>query len=167
MKNAQGRAPTVLGVSANTYGMGYAALDGPRDILETGVTRAAFFGYRSCVNRLRALASFYQPDLIAIESNRGKGLVKGKVAGRVFRAITEEAKRLKIPIIVYTRDDVIAVFEQFQAPTRYQIAKRITEWLPELTPKLPRRRNFWDTKDINLSIFDAVAVALVHYHNTQ
>jgi len=167
MKKPKGRAPTVLGISPNSYGMGYAAFDGPTAILETGLTRARLFGYLSCIRRLRALVSFYQPDLIAIEGNRGKGLIKGPVAARIFRSTIEEAKRLSIPIIVYSRDDVVAVFRQYGAPTRYQIAKRLTEWLPELTPKLPRRREWWDTKDVNLAIFDAAAIALVHYHNTQ
>lgn len=167
MKKPQGRAPTVLGISPNTRGMGYAALDGPTEILETGVSRARLFGTLTCMRRLRALFSFYQPDLIAIESNRGKGLVKGSVAASILRAVTEEAKRYSIPIIVYSRDDVRAVFSQYQAHTRYQIGKRITEWLPELTPKLPRRSVWWEKKDENLAVFDAIAIALTHYHNTR
>lgn len=167
MKKSQGRAPTVLGISPNSLGMGYAALDGPTEILETGITRARLFGSLTCIRRLRALLTFYQPDLIAVESSRGKGLVKGSVAARILRAVTEEAKRHSIPIIVYSRDDVRAVFSQYQAHTRYQIGKRITEWLPELTPKLPRRREWWDKRDEELAIFDAVAIALTHYHNTR
>lgn len=147
--------------------MGYAALDGPDEILETGTTRAALFAYQSSVHRFRALANFYQPDLVALESNHGKGLVKGQLAARIFRAVTEEAKNLKIPVIVYSRDDVLAVFGQFGATTRYQVAKKITEWLPELTPKLPRQREWWQPKDAGLTQFDAVAIALVHYHNAQ
>jgi len=57
-----------------------------------------------------------------------------------------------------------ACFARFEAKTKYNIAKKISQLLPEFLPQLPPPRKIWLPEDYRMSIFDAASLIFAHFY---
>ncbi|MCU7867428.1 MAG: hypothetical protein KZQ98_02695 [Candidatus Thiodiazotropha sp. (ex Lucinoma borealis)] len=116
------------------------------------------------VEKFEKLLAFYAPVTVVLEHS-GESQ-RGQKAKTLINQLATVAKKHGIAVHRYSRTAVQDVFAQFNATTKYEIAKTICTWLPALAPRMPHFRRPWMSEDYRMGIFDAIALALTHYYVT-
>ena len=107
---------------------------------------------------------FYTPDVVLVEDTADPSSRRCSRVRKLIQSILKESQKRKIQASKYSRSTIRGVFAQFNAQTKYMIAKKIVEWLPALQARLPPERKPWMSEDYRMGIFDAVALALTFYY---
>ena len=145
-------------------GLRYACVESPKEIIDYGIATVRPIGNSKTLQRAKQFIEYYKPTLVLIQDCESRYSRQGKRVAKLIDDIVVFSKRKKIPVKQYSREQIRDVFEQFGAKTKYEIAKTITRWLPELQHRSPRVRKLWMCEDYNMGIFDAMALALTHYY---
>lgn len=156
--------PLVLAVTPTSKGIAFAVFEGPTKPLDWGIKEARVRKNTICTKHVRSLINFYQPAVLILEKPTKRS--RHMRSGRVTRLIDKIAKHVKdrLPVIRYSHNQVVWVFEQFGVATKFGIAQRITELLPEFKSKLPPYRKTGDARDERMEIFYAIALTLTYYY---
>ncbi|MEW7975022.1 MAG: hypothetical protein AB2777_20770 [Candidatus Thiodiazotropha endolucinida] len=164
METTQDGQELVLAIYSTYRGFGFAVFEEPSKPVDWGVKEATKGKRSEIFDKFETLLAFYAPTTVVLEqsevSQRG---LEAKSRCNEFAAV---AKKHGIAIHRYSRTTVQDVFAQFNARTKYEIAKTICTWLPALAPRMPPYRRPWMSEDYRMGIFDAIALALTHYYVT-
>lgn len=152
----------VLAVSPTARGFGFALFESPTEPIDWGVKEARSNKNSVCIDKLRELIEFYQPEILVVEDD--DTLSKRERARSFVSEAVALATDMGVPAHRISRSMVRETFTQFGATTKYQIAKTIVGWLPDLSPRLPHYRKPWMSADYRMGIFDAVALVLVYFY---
>jgi len=153
-----------LAIDPTSRGFGYALFEGPQTPLDWGTTEIRSDQNQKSLNRITQLIRFYQPEVLILEDcseEQGRRCERTKA---LLDQITEYAQAQKIPVVKYSSERIKEVFSFFDVNNKQQIAQKICEWLPELSPRIPPERKPWMTEDSRMGIFDAVALVLTYYY---
>lgn len=157
----------VLAIHPNTRGFGFALFQGSQKPLDWGVkeVREKNKKYKNigCREKINDLINLYQPDVLVVEDYKGEGSRRHLRIQELIEDIHKLAKREKVAICSYSRGKICEVFSQFGAQTKYEIAKKIAEWLPVFETRMPPVRKAWMSEDYRMAIFDAVSLALTYF----
>lgn len=118
------------------------------------------------LKKVREKIQFYLPELIILEDAEGFGSRKGKRVRKAIAKIEKYAKSEKLNVSKYSRNDIRFVFNSFNAHSKYEIAKVITENVKNLPISLPEKRLSHKPEHYSISIFDAIALGITHYYQT-
>jgi Holliday junction resolvasome RuvABC endonuclease subunit len=132
--------------------------------VDWGVKEATQGKRSEIFDKFEKLLAFYAPATVVIEQSEASK--RGVVAKSRNNEFADVAKKHGIAVHRYPRSAVQDVFAQFNARTKYEIAKTICTWLPALAPRMPPYRRPWMSEDYRMGIFDAFALALTHYYVT-
>ena len=119
------------------------------------------------LNRIFSLVDFYNPDILIVEDTTDPSSRRCQRVQKLIQNILKECQARKLQASKYSRSTIRGVFEQFNAKTKYMIAKKIVEWLPVLQARLPPERKPWMSEDYRMGIFDAVALAITFYYSNE
>lgn len=145
-------------------GFGFAVMENHTKPLEYGVIRQKHrFQLQSAVTRIDKLMDFYRPVLILVQDYKFKDTNAAKLISKIVQIA--EVKNIKL--YQYSRQQIRDVFEVFGATSKYRIAAKIVEAIPELAPRMPRIRKMWENEDYNMPIFNAISLALTHSYLTE
>jgi Holliday junction resolvasome RuvABC endonuclease subunit len=153
----------VLAIDPATKGVGYALFEGPRRPIDWGVKYAKVRKNAQGLRKIQRLIDFYHPDVIVVEDYAGDGSRRCKRVQQLIKNIKRLAQKKGIKTYSYSPSAIRKTFAQSGAKTKYEIAKKIAEWLREFEPRLPPVRKAWMSEDYRMSIFDAVSLALTFY----
>lgn len=153
----------VLAVDPATRGIGFALFEGPRRPVDWGVKDAKVHKNIQGLLKIGRLMDFYHPDVIVVEDYAGEGSRRSARVQRLIQDIKRLAHKKGITTRAYSRSVIRKTFAQSGAKTKYEIAKKIAEWLPTFAQRLPPVRKPWMSEDYRMSIFDAVSLALTFY----
>ena len=154
----------VLAIDPASRGFGYALFESPTKSLDWGIAKIRFQKNHRCFDRIKKLIRFYQPEVIILEDYTDKGLKHCKRIAQLIDQIELFSKVEGVHVKKYSRDRVREVFSMFDVRTKYEIAKKICEWLPEFQPRMPPKRKPWMSEDERMKIFDAVSFVLTFYY---
>lgn len=163
MNNENAKQKLVLAVDPATRGIGFALFEGPRQPIDWGVKDAKVDKNAQGLLRIQRLMDFYHPDVIVVEDYAGEGSRRSTRVQQLIKDIKRLAQTKGIKTYSYSRSAIRKTFAQSGAKTKYEIAKKIAEWLPTFAQRLPPVRKPWMSEDYRMSIFDAVALALTFY----
>ena len=154
---------TVLAVTVDKHGIGYAIFADPDTPVDWG-TKQPRFNRRALTERsVEALISFYSPDVLVLQQvaeNKSR-----KRANELIAALASIANLKGIAVVQYHWEEVQDTFEILRAGrSQFAIAKKIVEWRPELKARQPKYRKPWDTKAYAMGMFEAFALAITYYH---
>lgn len=152
---------TVLSIYPNQVGFGYAYLDGPTNLIDYGVVGVSPVCNRKLLRRIKKSINYLKPTLILLRDHKTKQSPRVK---RLVKQVIKYCKSNDLEVYQYNRNDIRNVFDQFKAKTKYEIAKTMVKWMPELKPKMPYVRKLWMTESHNMGIFDALSLAMTHYY---
>ncbi len=155
-----GSYPRVLALTPMNGGFGYAVFESPHHVLDYGLTNIRVSRVSRSLLRLETLIKEYQPSVIVCTDT---GRDHTTVAQKILRSIQIHCKNTSQPFRRYRRARIKQEFSQFGAVTRYDIIDQLIEWLPDLERVRPKRGALWETEDMRMKIFDAVAVAIVFF----
>jgi Holliday junction resolvasome RuvABC endonuclease subunit len=161
MKRSLANHPRLLALDPTSTGFGFVVIEG-EELIDWGVNGVKGDRNKESLRKLGRLIDRYQPDVLVVEHYDRKS------RRRTIRTkeLIQELKRLAQQRVVQSRtisqSQIRAVFLEFGATTKHQIAVDIANRFPELVPSLPRLRKPWMSEDKRMSIFDAATLALTH-----
>ena len=137
---------------------GFVVFEPSMKLLEWGVRtfdRTISDPYRAASIRLDDLVGYYTPRIIVVRESRfTRHLTTRLRAGYGGRGIL---------IHVFRASSVRNFFIERGCANKHEISLRISELFKELSWKLPPKRKPWQSENHNMTIFDAVAVALMFF----
>lgn len=157
----------ILAIYPNARGFGYAFFENPAEVRDCGVVSILPICNKRCLARVQKFISHYEPTLVVLQDLNVTHSRKSLRVKKLIASITQYCQDKGLPVKAYSQEQIRFVFDQFKVYTKYEIAKRITEWLPQLQKKMPRFRKPWMCEDYHMGMFDAIALALTHFYITE
>ncbi len=155
--------PRVLAIAPCVQGIGYIVFNDPRSPIDWGIKWTRHEKNTKGLEKIASLIDHYQPDVLIFEDVYGGGSRRADRIKDLLDNVGVLAQRKDVPVVSYARDRMRQTFRTDGTVTKYQIAKTIAEQLPELAPRLPVERKIWLPEHANMSIFDAVSLALTYF----
>lgn len=152
----------VLALYPNTYGIGYVICGKSMDIIDFGLKKVRPRTLRKSLATIQWLFNIGKPDIIVLRDYKNDDFNVSKRTQRVLDEIMKLATSSNLKIYQYSRSQIRDVFGTFQASTKYEIAKKITSWYPQLSSRTPKYRKVFMAENYNMAIFDAFALAITH-----
>jgi hypothetical protein len=146
----------ILALSLDWQGFGFAALDGPDELIDFGTRNFRRKVKIPLEAKILLLLDANQPDaLVVVEPNTA-------LRKKIMAKITKVAKAEKIPLTFISHADIRKAF--FPAnQSKYQIACAIAERYPELQFRLPAARKAYQSEKFGITIFEAAAAGFAYY----
>jgi len=157
----------VLALYPNSIGFGYAIVKSPRDPLECGVVKISPISNRKSMERIKKFIDYYEPMVIIVQDLNGKNSFKVKRVKSLIHSITRYATDHHLHVARYSREQIRFVFSEFNAKSKFAIARTICKWLSQFEYRMPRFRKPWMAEDYNMGMFDALSLALTHFYMTE
>lgn len=164
MSHIASRKPIVLSLAPSTRGFGFAVFEGRRTLLDWGVRHIKRDKNQLSVAKARLLIERYQPEEIVLEDYAGPGSWRRPRVRSLIRMFRRVADKDFIEVHAYSRGQIRDCFAPSERPNKYEIAQKIVVALPELRSRLPKKRRPWTPENPYMALFDAVALALCHFH---
>ena len=146
----------ILALSLDWQGFGFAAFDGPEDLID--------FGTRNF--RRKVKIPLEAKILLLLDANQPDVLVIAKPATalrkRAAASIAKVAKSEKIPLVFVLGADIQNAFVPLRQ-SKYQRACAIAKRYPELQFRLPSSRKAYQSEKFGITIFEAAAAGLAYY----
>jgi hypothetical protein len=152
--------PRILAVVPNTPGFGYAVLEGHDILVKWGTKWPAGDKNEGALKALEQLLNYHRPQVLVLENlSDTKRSKRIRSLNRRMRTI---AKSFKVPVLDFSKKELKQHFLRDENANKYGIAKAAAEKYPEeLGYLLPPPRKFYDSEPPRMSIFEAVALALM------
>lgn len=115
-----------------------------------------------CIKQLEFLFKFYEPEVIALYLKKREG----KHSKALINAIIKLAEEKQVPISFYEREDIQKAFLEFEVTTKCDIANLIGSWFETKGEKEVRLPKIHHTDYYTVPIYDALALGLTHYWNS-
>jgi len=163
MTHSTQRKNIVYAIYPNANGFGFVYLDSPRNLLDYGAVRINPISNRKVLERIKKSFDYLKPSIVIIQDPDGNATRSGRRVHRLIDKIIALANEEKLKVVLYSRDQIRDVFEQFGAVTKYDIAKVLLTEFKELELREPKKRKTWESESHNMPIFDALSLALTHY----
>jgi hypothetical protein len=156
------RDDLILAFYPHARGFAYVLLEGPNSMVDWGMSDVlAERKTRTCLRRLSHLLKEYRPDAVVTRQ-----IPQGRLA-KLSESITELLKSRRITTAAVSRDRIRETFAYLTSPTRYAIVQVIAKQIPVLAPYVPPVRKIWNGEDRRMGLFDATAIALSYFAESE
>lgn len=166
MKDSVRKYKRVLGVVPSPGGLGFAVLEREAGLIDWGnraLCVARCQKNAACLKQSEILIEQYHPDALIIEDYQHKSFRSGSRIKAVLEDIAVLAHSKRVRVRKLSRSAVRKVFSPNGALNKHKVALKIAELFPELSSHMPPARKPWRGQDVRMSIFDAVALALMFF----
>jgi Holliday junction resolvasome RuvABC endonuclease subunit len=153
----------VLAVHPTSRGFGWVLFDGPFSPVDWGTASARPNRSARLLARFKRLVARYEPAVLVIEDFEQPSAKRSERVRDLCRSMLDLAAQSGVRSKIYPKHVVHAYFGGAPAATRHQIAEAIATQIDDFSHRLPKKRKPWDAEDPRQSLFDAAALAIVHY----
>jgi len=154
----------VFSIDPTSRGFGFAVLEGAGTLIDWGTRDIGHADSGGALREIGALLKHYVPDVVVVEDTADRSSRRRTRVRNLIDAASEDAAARGVAVVRVSRKQVLQLFMRAEATTKHRIAEIIAQHFPEVSPHLPPFRKPWMSEDVRMSIFDAVAFALVHYY---
>lgn len=141
----------VLGIAVASGRVGYVLMFRDRPC-QWGLSRTAAEDVGEAKRIAAKWIVRFRPDVVVTEKTTG-GCRKGPKTKALIEAIAAVAAEAEVYDVAVPRAKAV--------PNKYAEAVALTERFPDLRVRLPDPRSLWDSEPRNITIFEAVTLALV------
>jgi len=150
-----------LAVDPTTKGFAFAVLEDGL-LVDWGVRHSGSEKNSGSMRKLRFLLRQFKPDVLVLEDIHHRSSRRWHRVRQLIGWFAREAHKHDVLVKRVTRREVQKHFSGYSGqPTKHRIALALADTFPELRERLPRVRKMWMTEDERMSIFDALAMAVV------
>jgi len=168
MNSSIGISNRVLAVDPSPRGLGFVILEGPQSLIEWGVREVrAKKKNAGTLREMESLIESYEPDVVVIEDCGDKECSRGPRVRHLIQKICKLSTSKRVKIRRFSVRTVRAVLSGSPTSTKHQIATIVAMRFPELVPRLPALRKPWMSETYRTDVFDAMALALTFFSNSQ
>lgn len=146
----------ILALSLDWQGFGFAAFDGPDDLIDFGTRNFRRKVKIPLEAKILLLLDANQPDVLVVVAPTTTA------RKRVAAKIAKVAKAEKIPLAFVSGVDIRKAFA-LADQSKYQIARATAERYPELRFRLPSPRKPYQSEKFGITIFEAAAAGFTYY----
>lgn len=155
------RGATVLALYPTSRGFGFVLLRGDATLVDWGIKDVRWKDKNFlALHLMKTLIGKYRPDVLVLEDTGTKGSRRHERIRELHRRVAEHAKAEQITVRRFTQT---TVHVHFGVHTKYAVAEQVARELPQLALRLPPPRKPWMSEDARQSLFDAAALALLHF----
>lgn len=155
---------TVLALYPNAMGVCYAVFDSPKDLVDYGIGYIRPVNSKKSILKVEQYLDFYNPDILLLRGISKERVKHNKRTQKLIDRICKVAKGKGLDVYKYERNQIKEIFSEFKASSKYQVSKKIIQWFPELEAlELPYRKR-WMSENHRTGVFDAIAIALIHFY---
>jgi Holliday junction resolvasome RuvABC endonuclease subunit len=152
----------ILSIAPSSCGFGFVVLEGDEIFVDWGVKKVTGNKNAQSLKKAEELIAQYQPAVLVLENTSVKGSRRSPRIRTFTQQIVEMATARKVKVKLFPRDQVMNAFIPDRKGTKQEVAEIIAHRFPmELGSSLPAKRKLWKSEDSRMTIFDAVALALV------
>lgn len=141
----------VLGIAVASGRVGFVLMFRGRPC-QWGLSRTAAESVADAKRIAGQWIARFRPDVVVTEKTTTR-CRKGKKTKELIEAIASVAAEAELYDLAVPRPKPV--------PNKYAAAEALADRFPDLQPRLPDPRNLWDSEPRNITIFEAVALALV------
>jgi len=155
--------PRLLSLDLMSNGIGYVVFEGPSKLVDWGVKESKKSDPGRLHKQLNELVKLYRPQVLVLEDivlSKARRSARNAALSTQIRAHAI-GKGITVCLIAWT--DVRQHFVRYGGYTKYEIARLVTATLPVLAFRLPPPRKPWKSEDSRMGIFDAAALGLTYY----
>lgn len=152
----------MLAVYPNINGLCYVVFEGNLSSIDWGIKTARMLKDIILERESQRLMETFRPAAIVLPMRRVVSVGAGRLQ-QVVGSIGMAAKQRGIAVHMYSRADIQRHFDLFGARSKDEIARVIAHVLPEFSQHLPPPRKVWMSEDYRMGLFDAIALAMVHF----
>jgi hypothetical protein len=164
MSTSKIKKNVVFAIYPNSSGFGFVTMENERKLIGYGTVRIKpIICNQKALEQSIKLIDYYKPTIVIMPDSDAKSSRIGKRTRKLILKIIAYADSSKLPVELYSRDQIRDVFEIRGVVTKYEIAQFLLTEFKELEPKRPRKRKLWMSEDRNMAIFDALSLALSWY----
>lgn len=157
MKANQRQYVRVLSVYPHHRGFGFAVLEHER-LVDWGLARLYSTANDEFLTRVEAMTVRYRPHIIALEDHMNSR--RGERAQRLVDTALGYAKFRELQTVLVPQNDVRRILGLQDRATIHDVAIRLAEAFPELTPLVPPKRKPWQSEAERMKVFQAVGLAI-------
>ena len=155
------KASAILAFYPRPKVLGFALMDSPTSVLESGYRYLSSKDVTSYVEFVSALVRYYQPALIILESEKSRRQHRGKHMLHTFKKIETMIVQLNHRITHYSRADIRSHFGRID---KHDIARKVAKQFPEYRDRVPKPRASFDgAESPKLSEFDSLSLGITHF----
>lgn len=160
------RHERVLGIYPNSYGFGFALMQGALTVIDKGMIKIKPACNTEAMSKIKELIEKYEPQRIILEDFESNRLGKSARVKQLIRSIQSYLKAKDIPVSLYSREQIRLVFDIWNAKTRYEIAEVIAHNIPKLKMLFFDKPKYPKSEAYSSALFDAVSICICHYYLT-
>jgi hypothetical protein len=151
----------VLALELRHRRIGFAVLEGPERLLDTGVKRYQYSGHVVAI--LRTIVTIFAPSALALRQANHRILEHRKSASATVHLIRTECNRQGVGFNWISTPEVRHAFGH-SGKSKDDIAAEVARIFPELQWQLPpaRHKRSWVSEGWNMPLFDAVATGFTY-----
>lgn len=164
MRTLPEKARRILALDVRSHRIGYAVFEPSDHLLDFGVTR--FKASQTAVPRIASLIRKLRPRVLVLRKLARNSSRNRPGTQAILRATRNMAKHFSIDISLVSEKHLAQTFIKKGAHTKHQVASLLANDFPELGWRLPPKRKPWHSQHLNMSIFDAAALGIVHLAST-
>lgn len=153
----------IFALDPTTKGFGFVVFEMPFRLVEWGLARIAGDKYAGAVARFEMLLDRFRPDAVVLEDAAAPGSRRNPRVRRLIDTLVKVARERGVKVATVARKAMLDHFApDGERATKHSVARRLTEFFPELAAHLPPPRKPWQTQDERMAIFDALALAVAY-----
>lgn len=150
----------------NGLGFGFAIM---KDALTVEIAQSVAVKPRPISNakvlkKIREKIAYYEPDTIVIEDYQKSR--KSKRVSKLLKEITKFCEERSITVHKYSRKDIRFVFSNFNAHTKHEISKVISENVAYMKRWEIEKRKCYEGESHIAGAFDAVSIGVTYFYMT-
>lgn len=162
--NARTEYQLLIAIYPNTRGFAFVVFEGPLAPIDWGVKEVrSVHRNRECLRHVSAIIDRYEPSVIVLQDSTESGTRRAPRVRVLNASIAELIDKRGIHAAFYSRARVRTVFGHLGNPTKHSLAHEIAKHVPVFERYLPPIRKPWMSEDARMGLFDAAALALVHF----
>ncbi len=151
----------ILAVSPAVRGVGFAVLDADGTLADWGVKLIDGNKNAASLAKIVKLMAENEPGLLVLEDALAKVSFRSPRVRKLFKSVTDMAKRRGMPVKAYSRGQYLATLLPEGEHTKQAAAEFVARRFPDqLATQLPPKRKPWQTENYQMAMFVAVALAL-------
>ena len=151
-----------LSIAPTTRGFGFAVIDGEGTLVNWGGKVVKGDKNKGALRKTEELISHYDPEVIVLQDASAKHSRRSIRVRELTKQIVTIATARKLKVKLYSDVKIRRAYFAGGKGTKHGIAEILAERFPEeLGAHVPPKRRPWMSEDYRMSIFDAVALALM------
>ena len=158
------RNDIILSIYPNNKGFGHAIINNVKEPIDYGIVNIRNSGINKYLKKAKEIIELYHPTVLILEDYTCDSYRKTQKIQKIIETLEHHAKEKELSVTQYSKKQIREAFSAFQAKSKFEIAKVINSWIPELERIPIYKRKAWESEAYTMTVFDAFALALTHYY---